>query len=61
MSSGNVTCPKCGFTFNLSYSRTFACGSCPSAALGDCGYIKCPKCKHEFESPRAQQIRGWRF
>ncbi|WEU39945.1 MAG: hypothetical protein OdinLCB4_005605 [Candidatus Odinarchaeum yellowstonii] len=43
-----VKCPKCGFTFNISYGRVFACGSCPSRSLGDCGFCKCPECGYEF-------------
>ncbi len=43
-----VTCPKCRFTFDVGYSRISACKGCPSSAMGDCGYIKCPKCEHEF-------------
>lgn len=44
-----VRCPKCGFTFDVSYGRTFACGGCPS--IVQCGMAKCPKCKHEFPLP----------
>ncbi|MEM4587613.1 MAG: hypothetical protein QXP17_02715 [Candidatus Jordarchaeales archaeon] len=45
-----VSCPKCGFSFDVSYSRVFACSGCSSSALGDCGFIRCPRCKHEFPS-----------
>lgn len=41
-------CPKCGFKFDISYGRAFACSGCQSASMGDCGYAKCPKCGHEF-------------
>ena len=44
-----VTCPRCGFTFALSYARAFACAGCPS--LVQCPMIRCPKCGHEFPSP----------
>ncbi|TFG05315.1 MAG: hypothetical protein EU536_02335 [Promethearchaeota archaeon] len=44
------TCPKCGRKFSQMYSRTFACGDCPSASLGDCGMVKCPYCGHEFSA-----------
>jgi len=44
-----VRCPKCGFTFDVSYGRTFACGGCPS--MVQCGMAKCPKCEHEFPLP----------
>lgn len=43
-----VECPNCGFKFDLTYSRAVACGGCSYATLGDCGYIRCPKCGHEF-------------
>ncbi|MBS7632548.1 hypothetical protein KEJ15_02850 [Candidatus Bathyarchaeota archaeon] len=41
-----VTCPKCGFSFDITYGRAFACSSCPSSV--QCSYAKCPKCGHEF-------------
>lgn len=40
-------CPRCGYRFEISYARTFACGGCPSAVSG-CGYVKCPSCGHEW-------------
>jgi len=43
-----VKCPKCGFKFDISYSRAISCGGCPAASLGSCGYVKCPRCGHEF-------------
>ncbi|MFX1474451.1 MAG: hypothetical protein ACFFCO_03090 [Promethearchaeota archaeon] len=43
-----ITCPKCQFRFDTTYGRAMACGGCPSASLGSCGYAKCPKCQHEF-------------
>ncbi|MCS7386195.1 MAG: hypothetical protein NDF55_05595 [archaeon GB-1867-005] len=47
-----ITCPYCGFVFDLSYARAFACSGCPSATTGSCGYVKCPRCGKEFASPR---------
>ncbi|MEM3445306.1 MAG: hypothetical protein QXJ27_02075 [Thermoplasmata archaeon] len=47
-----VTCPNCGFRFDTSYGRSFACKGCASATFGDCGYVKCPKCGHEFPKPK---------
>jgi len=41
-----VRCPKCGFAFDISYGRAFACSGCPSTV--QCGYAKCPKCGNEF-------------
>ncbi len=43
-----VACPQCGFQFDTSYGRIMACGNCPSATIGNCGYAKCPRCQHEF-------------
>ena len=45
-----VRCPKCGFTFDISYGRAFACSGCPS--LVHCNSVKCPKCKSEFPMPQ---------
>ncbi|MFX1563362.1 MAG: hypothetical protein ACFFDP_08650 [Promethearchaeota archaeon] len=50
-----VVCPKCKFRFDTSYGRLTACGSCPSASLGDCGYAKCPHCQHEFQLSKAEE------
>jgi len=41
-----VRCPRCGFEFDVSYSRTFSCAGCPS--MVSCNYVKCPKCGYEF-------------
>ncbi|RLI12481.1 hypothetical protein DRO25_00050 [Candidatus Bathyarchaeota archaeon] len=41
-----LTCPKCGFKFDVSYARVFACSGCPSVV--SCSYVKCPKCGYEF-------------
>jgi len=40
MSQGKqiIQCPKCSFTFDISYGRTFACSGCPS--LVQCGMAK---------------------
>jgi len=43
-----VVCPQCGFQFDTSYGRVMACGDCPSATMGNCGYAKCPRCQYEF-------------
>ncbi|MDH7477538.1 MAG: hypothetical protein QHH17_04050 [Candidatus Bathyarchaeota archaeon] len=45
-SKSMVKCPKCGFAFNITYGRAFACSGCPSSV--QCGMAKCPKCGHEF-------------
>jgi len=45
-----VVCPHCGFKFDVSYARAFACAGCDSAALGSCGLIKCPNCGKEFSA-----------
>jgi len=49
-SAGISKCPRCGFEFNITYARTFACRGCRYSVFGDCGYIKCPRCG--FEYPR---------
>jgi DNA-directed RNA polymerase subunit RPC12/RpoP len=41
-----VRCPECGFAFDISYGRAFACSGCES--LVHCRGAKCPKCGHEF-------------
>ncbi|MBS7638091.1 hypothetical protein KEJ49_04285 [Candidatus Bathyarchaeota archaeon] len=41
-----VRCPNCGFAFDISYGRAFACSGCPSSL--QCEYAKCPKCGYEF-------------
>jgi uncharacterized Zn-finger protein len=41
-----VQCPNCGKRFEISYARTFACGSCPSVV--QCELVKCPYCGKEF-------------
>lgn len=51
-----VTCPKCGFRFDVGYGRAFACADCPDATLGDCKFIKCPKCEHEFPKVNQQNF-----
>jgi len=43
-----VTCPECGFEFNVIYSRAIACHGCPESVFG-CEYVRCPKCNHEFK------------
>ncbi|RLE89414.1 MAG: hypothetical protein DRJ49_03050 [Thermoprotei archaeon] len=43
-----LRCPKCGFQFDIKYSRAMMCGSCNLSILGDCGYAICPKCGYEF-------------
>ncbi|MCD6530278.1 hypothetical protein J7L06_08365 [Candidatus Bathyarchaeota archaeon] len=40
------TCPSCGFVFDVSYARSFACSGCSSVL--HCEYVRCPKCGFEF-------------
>ncbi|MGD2246966.1 MAG: hypothetical protein PVF58_01065 [Candidatus Methanofastidiosia archaeon] len=42
-----VQCPKCKSRFSKSYSRVTSCKGCPQSA-GQCAYIRCPTCGHEF-------------
>ncbi|MCK5563539.1 hypothetical protein KAI30_05135 [Candidatus Bathyarchaeota archaeon] len=44
-----IHCPKCEFTFDITYGRSFACSGCPS--LVQCDRARCPKCGHEFPLP----------
>ncbi|HDN63195.1 hypothetical protein J7K52_02460 [Candidatus Bathyarchaeota archaeon] len=44
------SCPSCGFVFDVSYGRSFACSGCPSVL--HCEYVKCPKCGFEFPVQR---------
>ncbi|MGY0287636.1 MAG: hypothetical protein ACUX7D_02535 [Candidatus Methanodesulfokora washburnensis] len=44
-----VTCPNCGFRFDVSYSRMKSCSGCPVLSNNlSCNLIKCPRCGHEF-------------
>ncbi|MCD6509899.1 MAG: hypothetical protein J7L11_05890 [Thermoprotei archaeon] len=43
-----VTCPNCGSTFDISYSRGVMCTGCKYSVFGNCGYVVCPRCGHEF-------------
>ncbi|MBS7652380.1 MAG: hypothetical protein QW486_00370 [Candidatus Bathyarchaeia archaeon] len=47
-----VRCPNCGFAFDISYGRAFACSGCPSSI--QCEYAKCPKCEYEFPVTQAR-------
>ncbi|MGC8850424.1 MAG: hypothetical protein ACP5QI_08145 [Candidatus Bathyarchaeia archaeon] len=49
-----VRCPNCGFAFEISYGRAFACSGCPSSL--HCEYAKCPKCEYEFPVDQGQQL-----
>ncbi|MET1160534.1 MAG: hypothetical protein ABWW65_06185 [Thermoprotei archaeon] len=42
-----LRCPRCGFEFDISYSRAMACGGCPYVTFGNCRYVKCPRCGYE--------------
>jgi len=44
-----VRCPNCGFKFDITYARAFACKTCPVLSYSpSCNYVKCPRCGHEF-------------
>lgn len=45
-----VECPQCGFLFSEMHSRAIACMGCSRGVLGDCGFIRCPRC--DYEIPR---------
>jgi hypothetical protein len=42
-----VTCPECGKTFNLFYSRAKLCSGCPKSVTG-CELACCVNCHTEF-------------
>jgi ribosomal protein S27E len=46
------TCPRCGFEFDLIYSRAVSCQDCPRLlspyALLSCDKVRCPRCDNEF-------------
>jgi len=42
-----LKCPRCGFRFDVSYSRAVVCGGCPYVTFGNCNYVKCPRCGYE--------------
>ena len=48
-----VKCPRCGFVFDVGYSRIISCRTCALAPLGDCEYVKCPECGYEFPYKKA--------
>lgn len=52
-----LRCPKCGFVFDVSYARAVSCAGCPSATLGNCGYVRCPRCGHEFPYSSGFRLR----
>jgi len=44
-----ISCPKCGFRFNITYARAKSCTTCPVLIYNrTCEYIKCPNCGYEF-------------
>ncbi|OYT44620.1 hypothetical protein DRO29_00165 [Candidatus Bathyarchaeota archaeon] len=60
-----ITCPKCGYKFDILYARAFSCQGCPrlSSTLS-CELIRCPNCDHEFPTPRnvvkaVQALKRW--
>lgn len=42
-----VTCPSCGNSFNLFYSRAKVCTGCPKSVTG-CELARCVYCDTEF-------------
>lgn len=45
--NGMITCPDCGTSFSLFYSRAKLCTGCPSSITG-CEYARCTHCDSEF-------------
>ena len=46
-SNATLTCPECGNSFNLFYSRAKYCTGCPESIKG-CQYARCTHCDTEF-------------
>ncbi|MEM2464940.1 MAG: hypothetical protein QXL85_04925 [Candidatus Bathyarchaeia archaeon] len=45
-----LSCPKCGFQFDILYARAISCKGCDRILSNlSCEYIKCPKCGFEFQ------------
>ncbi|MBS7639132.1 MAG: hypothetical protein QW600_01790 [Candidatus Bathyarchaeia archaeon] len=61
-----VTCPKCGFQFDILYARTISCQGCNRILSSlSCEYVKCPRCEFEFPLSRsaakaANVLKRWR-
>lgn len=43
-----IKCPKCGLLFSKMHSRAIACMGCSKSVIGDCGFVRCPRCDHEI-------------
>ena len=43
-----IRCPQCNFLFNKMHSRAIACMGCKKGIVGDCGFVRCPRCDHEI-------------
>jgi len=60
-----ITCPRCGFQFDVLYARAVSCQGCSRMLTSlSCEYVKCPKCGFEFQiSERAiksvRAIKEW--
>ncbi|MEM1507056.1 MAG: hypothetical protein QXU02_03875 [Candidatus Bathyarchaeia archaeon] len=49
-----ITCPECGFQFDILYARAVSCQSCDRILSSlSCEYVKCPKCGFEFKTSRS--------
>ena len=61
MRLGMLRCPKCGFQFDIKYSRAMMCSHCNLSVLGDCGYAICPRCGYEFpiKPGTGGSVSGW--
>lgn len=46
-----ITCPECGFQFDILYARTVSCQGCDKMLSSlSCEYVRCPKCGFEFKT-----------
>ncbi len=46
-----IKCPRCGFLFSKMHSRAIACSGCSKSVIGDCEFVRCPRCDHEIPHP----------
>lgn len=51
----SLTCPKCGYEFDILYARAVSCQAC-RRLIGElyCDMARCPQCDHEF--PTTQRV-----
>ncbi|RLI05325.1 hypothetical protein DRO22_02880 [Candidatus Bathyarchaeota archaeon] len=62
----SITCPKCGYQFDILYARAISCQGCQRLSSNlSCDMVRCPNCDYEFPVPRSatravEALRRWR-